>query len=107
MAVQVAFIDVTKQSPCGHGKVICLSIYGGEDLHFDNQPPINGQKKTTLWIDTYFDGQDVSCPKLSPDFTQFFLTLQRNARFQSNQPWRIGLESWRSNFFENHGNVQM
>ena len=31
---EVAEIDITKESPCGHGKVICFTVYGGEDVDF-------------------------------------------------------------------------
>ena len=50
----MAFIDIKKQSPCGHGKVICFSIYGGEDLDFGLGPLEGRCKKSQLWIDTYF-----------------------------------------------------
>ncbi|GIM08897.1 hypothetical protein Vretimale_12841 [Volvox reticuliferus] len=31
---EVAFIDVSSETPIGHGAVLCLSIYGGDDLDF-------------------------------------------------------------------------
>lgn len=40
---EVSGIDVKEQSPVGNGKVICVSIYGGEDIDFGNG--------STLWID--------------------------------------------------------
>lgn len=59
--LQVADIDVKKQSPCGHGTVICFSVYGGKDIHLASEPPIHGVRKTQLWVDTYCNGEgDVS-----------------------------------------------
>ena len=40
---EVADIDVKTQGPVGNGRVICASIYGGEDVDF-------GDGKKTLWI---------------------------------------------------------
>eukprot|EP01103_Thecamoeba_quadrilineata_P007290 TRINITY_DN1712_c1_g1_i1.p1 TRINITY_DN1712_c1_g1~~TRINITY_DN1712_c1_g1_i1.p1 ORF type:complete len:821 (-),score=173.14 TRINITY_DN1712_c1_g1_i1:74-2536(-) len=40
---EVAGIDVKKESPCGHGTVICASIYCGPDVDFGNGP--------IIWID--------------------------------------------------------
>ena len=31
---EVADIDISKESPCGHGRVICFTVYGGEDVDF-------------------------------------------------------------------------
>ena len=31
---QVAFIDVTSETPVGHGAVLCFSVYGGDDMDF-------------------------------------------------------------------------
>ncbi|KXZ47740.1 hypothetical protein GPECTOR_33g622 [Gonium pectorale] len=35
----VAFIDVTTETPVGHGAVLCFSIYGGDDLDFSDCDP--------------------------------------------------------------------
>ncbi|KAJ1403090.1 ribonuclease H-like domain-containing protein, partial [Ochromonadaceae sp. CCMP2298] len=43
---EVADIDVKKEGPVGNGKVICVSIYGGEGVDFSG-----GGGKSTLWID--------------------------------------------------------
>lgn len=60
---KVAYIDVKKESPCGHGKVICFSVYGGADIHLAKEPPIDGCLKTQLWVDTYCNGEgDVRFP---------------------------------------------
>lgn len=40
---EVADIDVKKEGPVGNGKVICASIYGGDDVDF-------GDGCSTLWI---------------------------------------------------------
>lgn len=67
LQLQVAFIDVTKESPVDHGMVICFSIYGGADLHFGpEQNPVTPQNQ--LWIDTYFQGQ-ASFYHLVPQFS--------------------------------------
>lgn len=50
---EVSDIDVTKESPCGHGRVICFSIYGGPDIHFGAEPPTKGApRQDQLWVDT-------------------------------------------------------
>lgn len=41
---EVVDIDIKEQGPIGNGKVICVSIYGGDDIDF-------GQG-STLWIDS-------------------------------------------------------
>jgi hypothetical protein len=40
---EVVNIDIHEQGPVGNGKVICASVYGGEDINFGNGP--------TLWIE--------------------------------------------------------
>ena len=47
--LQVSDIDVKKDSPCGHGRVTCLSVYCGDDANFavPGEPP-----KRQLWVDT-------------------------------------------------------
>ena len=64
--MQVADIDVKKQSPVGHGRVICFSVYGGQDLHLAKEPPIDGVLKTQLWVDTYRNGEEDVSPSCSP-----------------------------------------
>lgn len=44
---EVADINVKEQSPVGNGKVICVSIYGGDHIDFGTG--------STLWIDNYGD----------------------------------------------------
>lgn len=48
---EVAGIDITNQSPVGHGTVVCFSIYAGPDADFNvnNDPP--GVKQPRLWVD--------------------------------------------------------
>jgi len=56
---EVMDIDVTRESPCCHGKVTCFSLYCGPDVHFGNTPHADGQpKKTMLWVDTWLGGQE-------------------------------------------------
>lgn len=55
---QVSHIDVAKESPCGHGTVICFSVFCGEDINFgesvDGQPA-DGLIQNQLWVDTMVD----------------------------------------------------
>lgn len=56
---EVMDIDVTRESPCCHGKVTCFSLYCGPDVHFGNTPHADGQpKKTMLWVDTWLGGRE-------------------------------------------------
>ena len=60
--VQVSDIDVTKESPCGHGRVICFSLYGGSDIHFGAELPKAGApRQDQLWVDTMLGNNEVSC----------------------------------------------
>ena len=56
--VQVSDIDIQKESPCGHGVVICFSVYCGREAHFgelvDGQPA-DGILQNQLWVDTLVD----------------------------------------------------
>ena len=63
MAVQVSHIDVTKESPCGHGAVICFSVYAGPRTNFGEATPdgepVDGIRQSQLWVDTMADdGKD-------------------------------------------------
>lgn len=55
---EVSHIDISKESPCGHGRVICFSVYCGENVHFgdtvDGQPA-DGILQNQLWVDTMAD----------------------------------------------------
>lgn len=55
---EVMDIDVAKQSPACHGKVICFSVYAGVDVHFGEHPPTSGVKRSMLWVDTYLNGDE-------------------------------------------------
>jgi hypothetical protein len=53
--MQVANIDVKKESPVDHGEVICFSIYSeNSDVHADF-----GNEKTCIWVDVLDGGRDV------------------------------------------------
>lgn len=52
MVLQVANIDVKKESPVGHGRITCFSIYCGPTSDF-------GDGKNRLWIDVLDGGEDV------------------------------------------------
>jgi DNA polymerase-1 len=49
-AFQVAAIDVLKETPVGHGRIICFSVYCGEEADFGD-----GTKR--LWVDLIDDGE--------------------------------------------------
>ena len=51
---EVADIDVTVESPVGHGRVVVLSVYSGPDMDFGSGPK--------LWIDT------AAHPEILPQF---------------------------------------
>ncbi len=51
-APQVASIDVTKETPVGHGTIVCFSVYCGPDVNF-------GGGKTKLWVDVLTGGAEV------------------------------------------------
>ena len=78
--MQVSDIDISKESPCGHGTVICFSVYCGREVHFgelvDGQPA-DGILQNQLWVDTLGDehkGQVAphSCALLEQDCVSFF-----------------------------------
>jgi hypothetical protein len=48
---EVASIDLTSESPVGHGTVICASVYGGPDVDFGSGPK--------LWIDNHGDAEGI------------------------------------------------
>ena len=50
--LQVAEIDVKKESPVGHGRITCFSIYCGPSANF-------GDGKNRLWVDVLDGGEDV------------------------------------------------
>ena len=49
--IQVSHIDVTKQSPCAWGRVICFSMYGGPQVDLRADPSV-GELQNMLWVDT-------------------------------------------------------
>jgi len=54
----VSHIDVSKESPCGHGTVICFSVYCGEGINFGESmggEPADGVIQDQLWVDTMVD----------------------------------------------------
>eukprot|EP01038_Epipyxis_sp_PR26KG_P010103 gene10103-13579_t len=58
---EVADIDLKTQGPIGNGEVICISIYGGDDVDFGNGPG------KVLWIENIGD-----CSNLLLEFKEFF-----------------------------------
>ncbi|XP_057856787.2 DNA polymerase I B, chloroplastic/mitochondrial isoform X2 [Cryptomeria japonica] len=49
---EVADIDVKTESPVGHGKIICFSVYCGLEASF-------GDGKSCVWVDVLDGGEDV------------------------------------------------
>jgi len=45
---EVSHIDVTCQTPVGHGNVICFSVFAGPDVNFAKP---GEPKKSLLWVD--------------------------------------------------------
>eukprot|EP00210_Caulerpa_lentillifera_P004393 g4191.t1 len=76
---EVADIDILQDSPCGHGRVTCFSVYAGEHLNFR---PSNstGPPLTHLWVDTFLseDNADSEARAIIEVFRAFFA----NERFQ-------------------------
>jgi hypothetical protein len=52
----VAYIDVSKESPCARGKVICFSLFCGNDVDFCDGNNL-GEPKTMLWVDTLLNDE--------------------------------------------------
>eukprot|EP00884_Botryococcus_braunii_P003369 jgi/Botrbrau1/13032/Bobra.0389s0023.1 len=48
---EVTGLDISKESPCGHGRVICFSLYCGEDVHFGPEPAGEAPRHM-LFVDT-------------------------------------------------------
>jgi DNA polymerase-1 len=56
---EVSDIDVAKQSPVCHGRVICFSVCAGPHAHLapgGPAPPAEGAPRSMLWVDTWLDG---------------------------------------------------
>jgi hypothetical protein len=59
--VQATSIDVSSECPCGHGRVTCISIYGGADLNFtrDDLKVVEDEiPECVLYIDTFLGGDN-------------------------------------------------
>ena len=52
MVLQVAEIDVKNESPVGHGRITCFSIYCGPGADF-------GDGKNRLWVDVLDGGEGI------------------------------------------------
>ena len=53
---QVAHIDVSRQSPCAAGQVICFSLYGGPEVDVRADPAV-GVRQNMIWVDTLLGNQ--------------------------------------------------
>ena len=69
-ALQTKEFEIGKQSPCGHGHVICFSIYGGAEVNFrrliSEESPLASASadgsdppavQSQLWVDTMLDDE--------------------------------------------------
>lgn len=65
MWMQTRNFDIARQSPRGHGEVICFSVYGGAELDFrESQKGRRKGRQNQLWVDTMVE--DEVCPCLDP-----------------------------------------
>lgn len=49
--MQVAHIELSRQSPCAAGQVICFSLYGGPEVDMRADPTV-GERQNMIWVDT-------------------------------------------------------
>jgi DNA polymerase I len=78
---EVMDIDVTRQSPCCHGRVICFSVYAGPDVHFGGDHATSGVNRSVLYVDTYLDGnpeREEEAKEIMAVFKEFFASPDRN-----------------------------
>jgi len=54
--LQVAHIDLSRQSPCAAGQVICFSLYGGPEVDVRSNPTV-GERQSMIWVDTLLDDE--------------------------------------------------
>lgn len=84
-AMQVANIDVKQETPVGHGKVTCFSIYpGSKGAEADF-----GNGKTCIWVDVLDGGPDVLV-----EFAPFFEDSSIRKVKCSLLPRSFCLENW-------------
>lgn len=77
-AMQVAYIDVSKESPCARGKVICFSLYCGSNVDFCDGNNLD-EPKNMLWVDTLLN-DEVRVPL-------FIFQLTTRTFFQGRSSW--------------------
>ena len=77
---QVSHIDITKESPCGHGVVICFSVYAGAGANLGEctpeGEPEDGIVQSQLWVDTMVD--DAKDQVGAPPFPAVYDALDRH-----------------------------
>ena len=66
---EVAEINVLSESPVGHGRLVCFSIFCGDDAHFGLGTP-NGVRQNKLWVDVLDQGNDRAA--IMESFRPFF-----------------------------------
>ena len=97
---EVMDIDVARQSPCCHGRVICFSVCAGPDIHFGPGSPAPGQPtQRILWVDTYLNGDQSRAEEaeaIASEFQKFWasknhLKVWHNYSFDRHVLERSGL----------------
>ena len=66
---EVAEINVLSESPVGHGRLVCFSIFCGDDVHFGFGTP-NGVRQNKLWVDVLEQGNERAA--IMESFRPFF-----------------------------------
>jgi len=66
---EVAEINVLSESPVGHGRLVCFSIFCGDDVHFGLGTP-NGVRQNKLWVDVLEQGDERAA--IMESFRPFF-----------------------------------
>lgn len=93
---QVKDINVSKESPCGHGIVTCFSIYGGSSgsgqvCNF--AADASGPPQDRLWVDTMLDDQvwQSTSVSIQSDRVQQCFRFGRCKRFATHCLSRLGV----------------
>lgn len=82
--MQVANIDVKQETPVGHGKVTCFSIYSGTS----GAEADFGNGKTCIWVDVLDGGRDVLM-EFAPFFEDSSIRKVNATSFLIPFVWRV------------------
>jgi DNA polymerase I len=89
---EVSHIDVTCQTPVGHGTVICFSVFAGPDVNFAKPGEM---KKSLLWVDLLKKDKETWNKEIFDVFTPY-LTNEKAKKVWHNY-------SFDRHVVENHG----